>query len=166
MTNLRRFALVAAFFALASVGPGQRLHEAVLKRLSFLSGNWVSETPEEVQEEIWSPVSGNSLMGSFRIVKHGRPVFYEFWAVELDDHGPVLKLKHFNANLVGWEEKNASIKLPLVTSAENDAVFAEASGMVSLHYHRTGNKLSCTVHHVQDGKQSDETFALTRVPGK
>ena len=101
MTNLRYLAPLAAFFALASVGAPQQVHGTALKPLRFLSGKWVGETPGEVQEEIWSPVSGNSLVGSFRIVQHGQPVFYEFWAVEVDGHRPVLKLKHFNANLVG-----------------------------------------------------------------
>ena len=148
----------------ASFADSQQVHEKELKPLSFLSGKWVSETPEEVQEEFWSPVSGESLVGTFRVIQHGQPVFYEFWVVEVDDHRPMLKLKHFNANLVGWEEKNASIRMPLITTAENDATFAEASGSVSLHYHRAGNKLTCTVHHVRNGRPVDETFALTRVP--
>jgi hypothetical protein len=98
-------------------------------------------------------------------VQSGRPVFYEFWAVELDENRPVLKLKHFNADLAGWEEKNASTKMPLVSNAEDDAVFAEEDGSVSLHYHRIGDRLTCTVHHVRNGKSSDETFTLMRAPG-
>jgi hypothetical protein len=125
----------------------------------------MSEERTEVQEENWSPVIGNSMTGSFRIVQSGRPVFYEFWAVELDENRPVLKLKHFNADLAGWEEKNASTKMPLVSNAEDDAVFAEEDGSVSLHYHRIGDRLTCTVHHVRNGKSSDETFTLMRAPG-
>jgi hypothetical protein len=109
----------------------------------------VSEKPTDVQEENWSPVVGNSMTGSFRIVQCGKPVFYEFWAVELDENRPVLKLKHFNADLAGWEEKNVSTKIPLMSNGEGDAVFAEQDGSLSLHYHRPGNMLSCTVHHVK-----------------
>lgn len=109
-------------------------------------------------------MSGNSMIGSFRVVQDDRPIFYEFWVVELDENRPVLKLKHFNADLAGWEDKNASTKMPLISHSEEDAVFAEADGGVSLHYHRMGDKLTCIVHHVRDGKGSDETFNLTKAP--
>ena len=145
---------------------GQPVSNKALKPLAFLSGRWVSEEPTEVQEETWSPASGDSIIGSFRIVKNGKPVFYEFWAVEVDGDRPVLKLKHFNAGLAGWEEKNASTKMPLISTSQDDAVFAEPDGSVSLHYHRAGNLLTCTVHHVRNGVGSDETFKLTKAPGR
>jgi hypothetical protein len=167
MTNLRWTGFVSAFvlvitIGVATIGDGQHAHSGVLQPLGFLSGRWVSQTPTELQEETWTPVRGDSMTGTFRIVEHGRAVFYEFWAVEVEDNRPVLKLKHFNADLVGWEEKNASTRMPLVSSAENDAVFAEPDGSVSLHYHLAGKKLTCTVHHVKNGKVSDETFTLMR----
>jgi hypothetical protein len=111
-------------------------------------------------------VSGDSMIGSFRVVQGGKAVFYEFWAVEVEEGRPVLKLKHFNADLIGWEEKNASTKMPLLSSSEGDAVFAEMDGTVSLHYHRVGEKLTCVVHHVKNGKVSDETFILTKTQGQ
>jgi hypothetical protein len=156
--------LLAALFVSASLSGGQEARKSTLNPLAFLSGRWVSEQPAEVQEESWSPVIGDSMTGSFRVVHGGKPVFYEFWAVELDENRPVLKLKHFNAGLAGWEEKNASTRMPLISSSEGDAVFAEADGSVSLHYQRKGAVLTCTVHHVRDGKGSDEVFTLTRVP--
>ena len=165
MTDLRRTGLSAAFLVATFIGDGQPMHGAVLQPLSFLAGRWVSATAAEMQEETWTPVSGDSMIGSFRVVRGGRPVFYEFWAVEVDDHRAVLKMKHFDAGLVGWEEKNASTKMPLISAAESDAVFAEADGSVSLHYHLVGKTLTCTVHHLKDGKGSDETFTLTKAPG-
>jgi hypothetical protein len=164
MAKARRAVLLAAFLAVPN-GNGQQAGNTALSPLAFLTGRWVSEERTEVQEENWSPVIGNSMTGSFRIVQGGRPVFYEFWVVEVDENRPVLKLKHFNANLAGWEEKNASTKMPLISKAEGDALFAEEDGSVSLHYHRIGDMLTCTVHHVRNGKSSDETFKLTRVPG-
>ena len=164
MTNLQRVSLITASLLMAFLCEGQSTHKEALKPLAFLSGRWVSEKGAEMQEENWSPVSGNSMVGTFRIVSEGKPIFYEFWAVEVDGDRPVLKLKHFNADLAGWEEKNSSTRMPLLSNAEDDAVFAAADGSVSLHYHRTGDTLTCIVHHVRDGKASDETFDLTRVP--
>jgi hypothetical protein len=165
MTKIQRTGLLFASLALAFVSQGQQAPSTALRPLTFLSGRWLSEKGTEVQEESWSPVTGDSMIGSFRIVQGGKPIFYEFWVVEMDDKRPVLKLKHFNANLAGWEEKSASTKMPLISSAEDDAVFAEADGSVSLHYHRVGDMLTCTVHHVRNGKVSDEIFALTKISG-
>jgi hypothetical protein len=164
-TEALQAGLLTALLAATSLSGGQQARNASLNSLTFLSGRWVSEEPTEVQEESWSPVIGNSMIGSFRIVQGGTPVFYEFWAVEVTENRPVLKLKHFNADLAGWEEKDSSTKMPLVSSSDGDAVFADANGSVSLHYHRAGDLLTCTVHHVRNGKGSDETFKLTRAPG-
>jgi hypothetical protein len=164
MKQLRRacFAILAS--VMASLSGAQQVGNAAFNRLDFLSGRWMSEKPGEMQEETWSPVNGDSVIGSFRIVRSGRPVFYEFWVVETEENRPVLKLKHFNANLAGWEEKNDSTRMPLVSSSEGDAIFAATNGSVSLHYHRQGNLLTCTVHHGRNGNGSDEVFTLTRAP--
>jgi hypothetical protein len=168
MPRLTYAVLLVATLVIAATSVAQQAHQTALKPLEFLSGRWLSEKPTEIQEENWSPIIGDSMTGSFRVVENGKPVFYEYWAVEVDTiedkAQPVLKLKHFNAGLAGWEEKNVSTKMPLISSAENDAVFAEADGSVSLHYHRTGTKLTCIVHHLKNGKGSDETFTLTRAP--
>jgi len=156
-----RCALLIAFLAVTSLSDGQQTRKAGLTPLAFLSGRWVSEKSTEVQEENWSPVTGDSMIGNFRIVQSGRPIFYEFWAVEVDENRPVLKLKHFNSDLVGWEDKNASTKMPLISYSGDDAVFAEADGSVAT---LSSYVLTCTVHHVREGKGSDETFSLTKAP--
>jgi hypothetical protein len=51
------------------------------------------------------------MTGTFRVVQGDKPVFYEFWILEINDNRPVLKLKHFNAGIVGWEDKNSSTKI-------------------------------------------------------
>ena len=104
------------------------------------------------------------MLGTFRVVQSGKPVFYEFWVVEIDNDRAVLKLKHFNAGLAGWEDKDSSTKMPVVSSSKDDLVFAEPDGSVSLHYHRAGATLTCIVHHVKNGKADDETFTLVRTP--
>ena len=140
MTNLRR-ALVVAVFAVTSLSDGQQTSKPRLRPVAFLSRRWVCEKGAVVQAENWSPASGNSMIGNFRIVQDDKPIFYEFWVVEVDENRPVLKLKHFNPDLASWEDKNAITKMPLISHSENDAVFAEADGSVSLHHHRMGDAL-------------------------
>jgi hypothetical protein len=161
--------LAAAFLAIASAvfvqeqrANVQQPLNAPLQSLAFLSGKWIGEKPGEIQEETWSSVRGDSMIGSFRIVSNGKPVFYEFWVVEMESKRPILKLKHFNPDFAGWEEKNASTRMPLVSASENDAVFAEPDGSVSLHYHRTADALTCVVHHRKNGETSDEIFKMSK----
>jgi hypothetical protein len=157
--------LTAGLLAAASLSPGQQPPDHSLSSLAFLSGRWLSEKGSEFQEEDWMPAQGNSMVGTFRVLQDGKPVFYEFWAIELDDNHPVMKLKHFNAGLKGWEQKDASTRMPLISSGPDDAIFAETDGSVSLHYHRKGQTLTCLVHHLQDGHSKDETFTMRRVSG-
>ena len=162
----RPFAIfTSVFLALASIANAQKADNSSLQSLAFLSGKWISENPGEVQEESWSTINGDSMIGSFRVVHGGKPAFYEFWVVEIENNRPVLKLKHFDPGFAGWEEKNASTKMPLTSVTEDDAVFTEPDGGVSLHYHRAADTLICVVHHVKNGKTSDEIFKMTRAAG-
>jgi hypothetical protein len=165
MRTNRRIFLFALTLGIACTGSGQQPNPGgPLSPLAFLSGRWTSTKQNEFQEESWSPVSSDSMVGTFRVVQDGKAVFYEFWAVEVEQNHAVLKLKHFNAGLSGWEDKNVSIQMPVVSSSDKDVVFAEPDGSVSLHYHRAGETLTCIVHHVKDGKSSDDTFTLQRNP--
>jgi hypothetical protein len=161
MKTLRPALLLTAVLATASISDAQQPANPALKPLAFLSGRWISEQGTELQEENWSPITGDSM-----IMKAGKPVFYEFWVVEVEDNHPVLKMKHFNANLKGWEEKNTSIRMPVEPDAtsENNVTFGAADGSVSLHYFLAGGKLNCMVHHLRNGKLTVEPFTLTRVP--
>lgn len=164
MRDIGRLFLFSAFLGIACASYGQIENHGPLEPLAFLSGRWVSEKGNDFQEETWSPVSRGSMLGTFRVVQSGKPVFYEFWVVEIDNDRAVLKLKHFNAGLAGWEDKDSSTKMPVVSSSKDDVVFAEPDGSVSLHYHRAGATLTCIVHHVKNGKADDETFTLVRTP--
>jgi hypothetical protein len=59
MTKIQRTGLLAASVAVA-LCQGQQVRDTALKPLTFLSGRWVSEKATGVQEESWSPVSGDS----------------------------------------------------------------------------------------------------------
>jgi hypothetical protein len=111
-------------FAVSLLAPILVVHPAVLQAqaanpvqtLSFLSGRWTSDSTEDSEEEYWSPVMGESMVGHFRVVAKGKAgaqkaVFYEFWAIELEDGKPIFKRKHFHHGLQGWEEKNDVVRL-------------------------------------------------------
>ena len=63
------------------------------------------------------------MMGMFRLVQDGKVIFYEFMSIEQEAQGPVLRIKHFNPGLVGWEEKGDSIVFELQEIGDQKAVF-------------------------------------------
>jgi len=129
-----------------------------LASLAFLSGHWTSAT----EEEYWSSPIGESMVGTYRVLKDEAPVFYEFWAIEIENGEPVYKMKHFNANLQGWEPKDEFVRLPMTEHAANSVTFS--NGKVTLHYERHGAILSSTLTRIKNGKEVKDEFRLRRSP--
>lgn len=78
-----------------------------LDQLSWLVGNWRGGEGATISEEQWTkPISGG-MLGMFRMVSDGKPVFYELMLLIQDSSGVKLQLKHFSHPLKGWEEKNS-----------------------------------------------------------
>lgn len=132
-----------------------------LQPLSFLSGRWIETTPDSWEEEYWSPIFANSMVGHFRVIKDGAPVFYEFWTIEVDDGKTVFKMKHFNHGLVGWEEKADIVRL-LATTGPNQVQFSKPDGSLTLRYELKGDELISTLIRTKDGKKTEDVFHLHR----
>src|SRR5262245_28027354 len=76
-----------------------------IKELEFMAGHWTTTGEWGDMEETWSKPMGNSMMCSYRCVKNGKIVFYEFIVIEQQPTGPVMKLRHFSPGNVAWEDK-------------------------------------------------------------
>jgi len=97
--------------------------QATITDVSWISGHWRGEGLGGVCEEIWSPPLANSMMGMFRFVKDGKLVLYEFETIVEESNSLNLKLKHFNQDFIGWEEKDVSVNFPLISYTAKEAVF-------------------------------------------
>jgi hypothetical protein len=100
---------------------------ASLKNIEWLSGHWKGEAFGGVAEEIWSPPMGNSMMFSFRLVSEGQVSFYEFGHILETDGTLILQLKHYDPNLMGWEEKEETIDFALVKVEDHKLYFDDFS---------------------------------------
>ena len=123
-----RVVLSGVTFAIvmAAAGPGgaqtfhaQRLGKgtsppATIDVMAWLSGRWEGEGLGGFNEEIWSAPRDGVMMGMFRHLKNNRTVFYEFLMFVEEKGTVVLKLKHFNPDFSGWEEKKDYVDFPLV----------------------------------------------------
>jgi hypothetical protein len=88
--------------------------EANLEVISWLAGHWRGEAFGGITEEVWSPPLGGSMMGAFKLVVNGKVNFYELETILEVDNTLILKLKHFNVDLTGWEEKDDTVDFRLV----------------------------------------------------
>jgi len=102
--------------------------DPALQPLGFLSGRWTSDSAEGQEEEYWSQATGKSMVGTFRVLKDGDAVFYEFWVIEVEDGRAIFKMKHFDRSLVGWEEKADVVRLTLSVSDGQDVLFSKSDG--------------------------------------
>lgn len=107
-----------------------------IKDLSFMAGKWTTKGEWGDMEENWSQPLGNCMMCSYRCVKDGKVVFYEFIVIEQQHSGPVMKLRHFSPGSIGWEEKDKPYEYPLIFLDENVARFERPDKKTSLTFQR------------------------------
>jgi hypothetical protein len=161
------FAVLVAFTGTINPAPGQTGQgpsRVTLADLSFMTGLWRANWNGGLGEERWSTPSGDSMLGTFRFVKDGKARFYELMLIEQTPNGPVLRLKHFNAGLIGWEEKAEVHSFRLIDYKKTVAVFELDNKSSRLTYRALPNEqLSVMLEHPTDGKQNSEEFKFKRV---
>ena len=99
--------------------PSEGLTSVNIDDLTWLSGSWRGKKDNGFIEEQWSRPEGDTMMGMFRWVKESGVFFYEFMTIEQTKEGLILRIKHFNPGLIGWEEKDISFSC-ILTQLENE----------------------------------------------
>jgi hypothetical protein len=134
-----------------------------IRDLSFMAGKWITHNAWGDMEENWSAPMGNSMMCSYRCVKDGKVIFYEFIVIEQTDTGPVMKLRHFSPGNIGWEEKDKPYDYPLMFLDKDLARFERPDKKTSLTFQRTSpDKLKVTLERQdKDGKWIEDVFDYT-----
>lgn len=139
----------------AWAGPAARLTD-----LAWMTGRWdgpgIAGAPST---ESWSPAVGGQMPGHFRQLKaDGSVMFYELMTLAEKDGSLVLRLKHFNPDLTGWEDKDTVREFPL------SAVSRDRWEFSGITYRREArNRMTVTVLvRNADKTQETLTFALRR----
>jgi hypothetical protein len=127
--------------------------------LRWLAGKWEGEGLGGRVEEVWSAPDGGAMVGYFRLVKDGKPVFYEIMTL-LEHEGSVeMRLKHVNPDMTGWEEKERYVTFRLV---KHDATGAYFSGLT---FRRVNDDLIegfLALRNRTDGTVREEKFVYRR----
>lgn len=87
---------------------------ATLASVAWLPGHWTGEGLGALAEESWLPAAGGAMAGVFRLVDGDAVRFYELVTLVEEAGSLVMRLKHFHPDLVGWEEREATVDFPLV----------------------------------------------------
>lgn len=114
---------------------GEKSPPARLADMRWLAGHWEGEAFGGKTEEVWMEPAGPDMAGVFRLHKAGKTIFYEIMVVTEAGGSLVFKLKHFNADLTGWEEKNEVQSFPLVVKRDGALLFEGMS------FHAEGDAL-------------------------
>ena len=131
---------------------------ATLADVKWLIGQWKGTGLGGVSEEIWAEPAGGVMMGMYRLVLSGKPSFYEFIHLAEENGSLVMKLKHFNPDLTGWEEKDRFVTFRLVKLGENEVYFG------GLTFWRSADRLQIFLAiRDKDGKVREEEFLMERV---
>lgn len=97
---------------------------ATIADMAWLAGTWEGEGLGGTFDEVWTSPAGGAMAGFFRLVRDGKPVFYELLTVLEHEGSLEMRLKHANPDMTGWEEKNAFVTFKLVKLDETGAYFS------------------------------------------
>lgn len=135
--------------------------KATVADMAWLAGAWTGEGLGGISEEMWSRPAGGAMVGTYRLIKDGKPVFYETcWIVEQE--GTIaLRLKHFNADLTGWEEKDKTVDFRFIKKEGNRVYFS------GLTFERASNsELNIYLAlKYKDGSVKESIFRMKRDTG-
>ena len=130
---------------------------AEIESLAWLAGYWRGEGSIGVGEEIWAPPSSGTMVGAFKAVRDGEPSFYELLEISEEEGSLILKIKHFDPELKGWEERDGFVAFPLVKLAPQEAYFS------GLTYRRVDDRLYAYVATTgKDGRVGELEFVFDR----
>jgi hypothetical protein len=98
---------------------------ASIAAMAWLAGTWTGSGLGGENEEIWSEPRHGVMMGMYRMLKEGKPVFYELLTLSEAEGSLEIRLKHFDARLRGWEEQDAeaAIVFPFIAQREGRLYF-------------------------------------------
>jgi hypothetical protein len=135
---------------------GQNPGTGSIEDLDWLVGYWMGPGLGGDCEEVWMPAVDGHMIGTFRFWENGKLVFSEFMNLIQEGESVTMKLKHFGADLNGWEEKTEWTIFKLIGLGENKAWL---DGMT---IERKGNQLIFQVN-ISDGDEPQiEIFTYSK----
>jgi hypothetical protein len=139
--------------------PAPGAGEVGIEVAAWLAGRWVGEGLGGEMEESWSPPAGGQMVGHFRLVQDGAPVFYEFLLLDVADGGLRMRLKHFNPDYSAWETVEEWTTFTPVSAGAEELVFS------ALRIQRKGpDAMTMLLRLNSGGNVTEQTLSFRRAP--
>jgi hypothetical protein len=141
-----------------------------LDDLAWMTGTWRGGDGATTIEEHWSAPIGENMVGSFRLLQDGQPVFYELLAIELEGEVPTMRLRHFDPGLRAWERRRGALSFSLMEHEEGRARFVDQAHDKQLVYQRDGDQLVIQLfdergeHRFELQRVGDQGSSYSRIP--
>ena len=134
--------------------------KATIADAAWLAGRWTGEgMGGQVQEALSDPVNGQ-MVGYFTLSRDGKTAFHELMLIEEHEGSLRVRVKHFGADFVAWEEKDKALDFPLMSTGKDELVFR------ALTFRRDGEDGLVIIVRFKtaDGAGRDEVLRYRRVP--
>lgn len=128
-----------------------------LDKLAFLSGDWQGKSKDgSLQEEYWSKLREDGFVGYCRFIKNGKCTFMEFMTISETANGIVLRIKHFDGNMIPWKEEDESGDCKLSAVKGTEAIFESSKNgrLLRIKYKRAGKILQALVEEIEKDKNT------------
>jgi hypothetical protein len=135
-------------------GPNASRPPARIGDVAWLEGRWIGTGLGGTTETVWSAPLGDSMMGMFRLIKNGKVVFSELMFIVEEKGSLILRLKHFDRALKGWEEKDVAQSFPLVRLGPSSIYF----DTITMRKSDDGSLLEYVAIHKKSGEIKEEGF--------
>ena len=129
--------LTAVFFSNLTIAGDTSPAADKLAKISWMQGSWTATVDGDSLDEFWSPPRADSMIGMFRWLKKDGLWMSEMLSIVTDGDNIVLRIKHFDHVMVGWEEKDKPLTLPMVTQSSDESVFETQDKAERLTYRKT-----------------------------
>lgn len=90
---------------------------------AWLAGQYAGRGLGGEVEYQWLPPRAGAMYGSFRLLRDGRTTFAQALTLGEVDGTLVLRVKHFSADFVGWEEKDKYLEFRLISASADELRF-------------------------------------------
>jgi len=137
------------------LGDKERQPKATIHDADWLVGSWRGKAFGSNFEEVWNPVSANTMVGMFKVYDDEKGVlFYELMLLIEEDESLSLLVKHFSADFTAWEDKKEFVKFKLVKLEEKAIHFSGLS-----FYQLSPNKIDGYIVFKNNDGSIKEEFA-------
>ena len=80
---------------------GEKSPPATIADMGWYEGRWTGSGLGGHNEEVWSPPRDGAMMGMYRMIKEGKPVFYELLIITEESGSLMIKLSTFSRTCAG-----------------------------------------------------------------